>query len=272
MIQMPVTFGDSRITKDFLRDYYRNKKGVPWNLDYESYISDPSNKFRINLIHNKIKEINPANILDAGSGPMHLRRGASDLNIDYYACDISTPDNVPAGAFFAVADIEELPFRENFFQCVVCSETIEHLVSPKAALMELKRVLAYEGKLILTVPNWFSLDSFDSITGLISFAASIASKSKKYGELKSGVNTHLTKLPPWDWKKMIECCGLSIVEDGPIYVFPYIPYFMKTAKELEKNIMSNMNIAELFSAVEKNNSLKKLMKYFGQFHYFVCEK
>jgi SAM-dependent methyltransferase len=48
---------------------------------------------------------------------------------------------------------EPLPFSDESFDVVICLETMEHLMSPYCALMELRRVLRTGGTLICSVPN-----------------------------------------------------------------------------------------------------------------------
>ncbi len=48
---------------------------------------------------------------------------------------------------------EPLPFADDSFDLVICLETMEHLMSPYYALMEIRRVLKTGGKLICSVPN-----------------------------------------------------------------------------------------------------------------------
>jgi len=43
---------------------------------------------------------------------------------------------------FAVADAHRLPFSDGSFEVVICSEVLEHLWEPEAALAEMVRVLS----------------------------------------------------------------------------------------------------------------------------------
>lgn len=52
---------------------------------------------------------------------------------------------------------ERLPFPDESFDLVWCSEVIEHLADPAASLAELRRVTKPGGELILTTPNSFAL-------------------------------------------------------------------------------------------------------------------
>jgi ubiquinone/menaquinone biosynthesis C-methylase UbiE len=106
-------------------------------------------------------------ILDAGCGDGRLtcelaRRGAGEV----VGIDISETallfanrraSGLNAGISFHPGDIEALPVPDERFSVVFCCETLEHVLSPRAALNELRRVLAPGGTLILTTPNYLSL-------------------------------------------------------------------------------------------------------------------
>jgi ubiquinone/menaquinone biosynthesis C-methylase UbiE len=50
-------------------------------------------------------------------------------------------------------DAEHLPFRNRAWDRVYCSEVLEHLPSPAAALGEMRRIVASEGVAVVSVPN-----------------------------------------------------------------------------------------------------------------------
>ena len=53
-----------------------------------------------------------------------------------------------------VADVTNtLPFADGSQDCVIFGEVIEHIVDPDAALIEIARVLAIDGMLIVSTPN-----------------------------------------------------------------------------------------------------------------------
>jgi len=57
------------------------------------------------------------------------------------------------GLYFLVGDICRTSFSDDFFDVIVCLETIEHLPRHHRVLLELRRVLKQEGLLVLSSPN-----------------------------------------------------------------------------------------------------------------------
>ncbi len=49
-----------------------------------------------------------------------------------------------------LSDAHQLPFSDGSFDTILCTEVLEHLKEPKAAITEMKRVLKKEGKVVLT--------------------------------------------------------------------------------------------------------------------------
>lgn len=49
-----------------------------------------------------------------------------------------------------VADAQNLPFANECFDAILCTEVLEHIENPHQAISEMKRVLTKNGKLILT--------------------------------------------------------------------------------------------------------------------------
>ena len=60
-------------------------------------------------------------------------------------------------ASYVQADSTLLPFSSGTFDVVLCSEVIEHVLEPDRLVDELARVLAPNGLLLLSTPNWISL-------------------------------------------------------------------------------------------------------------------
>jgi SAM-dependent methyltransferase len=91
-----------------------------------------------------------------------LEIGAGDYSFDY--CSQNSKSWIKAD-FEEPADVlcdfnqEELrlPFKDNKFDLIICTEVIEHLLWPQSILKEFHRILNNGGILILSVPNVVSL-------------------------------------------------------------------------------------------------------------------
>jgi ubiquinone/menaquinone biosynthesis C-methylase UbiE len=108
-------------------------------------------------------------ILDAGCGSgRHLRALAKLPNLKIIGIDRNQADlNVALASLknmsdalsdnyqVACADINKLPFETVFFDCVICSEVLEHIPQHEEALKELVRVLKPQGSLVISVPRYF---------------------------------------------------------------------------------------------------------------------
>ena len=62
------------------------------------------------------------------------------------------PDD-PTKTSFSVADATALPFPDDSFDALICSEVLEHLPDYPAAIKEMRRVLKPGGRLCVTVPR-----------------------------------------------------------------------------------------------------------------------
>ena len=61
------------------------------------------------------------------------------------------------------ANAQTLPFKDQVFTRVICSEVLEHLLDPSAALNEAARILGNQGVVIISVPNELMINRIKSI-------------------------------------------------------------------------------------------------------------
>ena len=55
--------------------------------------------------------------------------------------------------YFITGDISGLPFNDNTFDLVLCTEVMEHIDNPGSAITELARIIKPEGFVLITTPN-----------------------------------------------------------------------------------------------------------------------
>lgn len=104
----------------------------------------------------------PANHLDIGSGHgdlIELMR--SQFEISSSACDYTDSLMKLADVKVTVANLnnEGLPYADQSFDLVTCTEVIEHLEHYRYTLREMYRILKPGGVLVLTTPNILNLKS-----------------------------------------------------------------------------------------------------------------
>ncbi|MCX6819338.1 MAG: class I SAM-dependent methyltransferase [Candidatus Aenigmarchaeota archaeon] len=102
-------------------------------------------------------------LLDIGCGNGFLANELKKIGYDTYGIDLSSQQVKRAKkrdvkAKQGSAD-EKFKFKDNFFDCVVVSEVIEHLFEPENCLRECYRVLKKGGILIVGIPNTSSLQA-----------------------------------------------------------------------------------------------------------------
>lgn len=156
-----------KITDKFIeinKDYYRHIEDYDWVEVTDNYKGLESffHKLREWQIKRIIKKYGQGDkYLDAGCGTglilRHLPKGVIGIDIN--------PRNIKKARLHAPlariieGDLEKLPFKENSFSTVVCTEVVEHQPNPNKLVKELKRVLQKNGRLIGSVPSkspiWF---------------------------------------------------------------------------------------------------------------------
>lgn len=116
---------------------------------------------RVNWIQQALARIpHGLTILDAGAGESQFKKFCSHLN--YISQDFSEyqgTGNVglhtgswDISKIDIVSDITEIPLENNSVDAILCTEVLEHIPDPQAAIKEFSRLIKPNGFLILTSP------------------------------------------------------------------------------------------------------------------------
>ena len=136
-----------------IKDYYEKEALLLKNHQREMYFGDPWNRYwhgtRLHQIKKLARSITFRNFLDVGCAEGYylklLTTTFSFENVKGVGLDIAKNYLLKAKkeapeSLLVLADAHALPFRENCFDLVLCSEVFEHLLNPKEAFKELVRV------------------------------------------------------------------------------------------------------------------------------------
>lgn len=110
-------------------------------------------------------------ILDLGCGEgrhaisAYMVKAVESVGVDLSMKDLKTtaerftefvdPDNKEKHLLLAIADGQRLPFADDSFDKIICSEVLEHIPDYPAVLREIRRVLRTGGTFATSVPRFF---------------------------------------------------------------------------------------------------------------------
>ncbi len=128
--------------------------------------TNPVQKFLIDnfykVLIEEAKKLKAQIILDAGCGEgFTLTRlnenkiGKEFVGIDYSEAAVKIGKSIHPELKLRAGSIYKIPFKDNSFDLVICTEVLEHLEKPEKALAELERVT--KSYCIISVPHepWF---------------------------------------------------------------------------------------------------------------------
>ena len=128
----------------------------------EEGLSTPS---IVRAVVEKIRELSPqlqGDYLDAGAGNGELiDRVMREFPVTAHACDYRADLMTLGDLKVDVADLnhDPLPYPNEYFDLVTCTEVIEHLEDHRSVLREIARVLRPGGVFVVSTPNVLNLRS-----------------------------------------------------------------------------------------------------------------
>ena len=143
---------------EWVKDYYRDVETYDW-VDVADNLRGLEAFFHRNrawVVRKMVAKYATPNapILDAGCGTglnlRHLPAGSTGVDINPRNVEL-LKTRLPNHTVVE-GDVEALPFADGSFGTVLCTEVIEHIPDPSAALAEYRRVLQPGGVLIGSVP------------------------------------------------------------------------------------------------------------------------
>ena len=127
----------------------RDKEIADVYKDSDLYFSlSPTRWSLFRKIYPIIKKNVRGRCLDAGAGRMVYGPKVKPLTEDYISLDWSFREGLSA-----VGSVQDMPWRDEAFDSILCFQVLEHVPDPERALREYCRALKPGGVLILSVPH-----------------------------------------------------------------------------------------------------------------------
>lgn len=207
----------------------------------------------------RIKLSNPK-ALDIGCGAGWLMKEvAAAIGGDFIGTDISPRSLQEAneGSFqtpFVAMDAEALSLKSESLDLVVCSEVIEHLLSPQSALTEMHRVVRADGWVLITTPNpWamqYQYGRFQRWLYRVLYKREIAMTRRQIID---------DPLPPNQLNDLVRRVGFRLVHRAGSHYFPPV---------IRGKLMGRAIAEPISRFIERFN----LLPYFGLYQILLLRK
>lgn len=149
---------EQREWSEWVKDYYRDKEEYDWVEVADNFVGLETffHRSRARSVRKFVQRnaVPEHTILDAGCGTgLNLRNlppGSVGLDLNPRNVELVVrrlPDHP-----VMLGDLEAMPFEDESFGTVLCTEVLEHVPNPDKALAEIRRVLRPGGILIGSVP------------------------------------------------------------------------------------------------------------------------
>jgi SAM-dependent methyltransferase len=161
----------------------------------------------------------PHKVLDAGCGTGHnagfLQNGSLYIGCDavFEALQFCRRNERP---HLVQSSLTQLGFKDESFDLILCLDVLEHVDDDRQALLELKRLLAQGGTMVLGVPAWRRL----------------------YGPHDVSLS-HMRRYNPRDLQTLIHDCGLRCERRLFWYALPFFPVYL--ARWFSKHFIRHEN-------------------------------
>ena len=198
--------------------------------NFASMYSEVSNQYTVSRRYQKASLFSKGRLLDiGGASGLFLNYLTKDvepfvLDISYKMCEEAKKNKI---SNIVCADAEVLPFKSNSFDSVVSMEMIYYLENPERFILEVERILKFNGVLVLSFYN----SKLNFLVRLRSFLR----KLKVSRMFLDDGNPTFTKLEAL--YQFIEHTSFEIIKIESVIFFPF-KIFDKINLALEKTFLS----------------------------------
>lgn len=126
------------------------KKGSRYAIDHKKTSSIIINKLHVDFLLG-CKSLFSGKLLDAGCGEKPYSLIYNDLVEESIGCDVPTCKH-NQNCIDIFATIDKLPFLNEEFDTILCTNVLEHVANAEDGFAELSRILKKDGNIIISVP------------------------------------------------------------------------------------------------------------------------
>jgi 2-polyprenyl-3-methyl-5-hydroxy-6-metoxy-1,4-benzoquinol methylase len=161
------------------------------------------NDFAVERIRELVSKELRGPLLDIGPGLGMNARMLASMGFDVHVCDYSQDllDRLEFKGKKSDLNKNRLPYTDEYFQVVVCTEIIEHLENPWHLIREAKRVLKKGGSIIISTPY------LDSLLQRIRFFA--LGNFFKFPEDQK-IGEHINPIHAFEMRNLLKQNGMTI--------------------------------------------------------------
>lgn len=269
-----------KLTRKEMALFYDDEREYSWSFDTLHGYNNAYDRRRLDTITSIVTSTSPRSrrILDLGCGGGMFLKVLASQGFNVIGVDISKKllrrvrlDGT--GPELIVADAGVLlPFRNESFDLVICSELIEHIPDNKTTVGEINRILVNGGRALVDVPNLFMYDSLEArfrvVSRLIRFVNRFVAEPISPDAYSSHIHKHTFR----EWKKIIEQGELKVIEILAVFISPYVFEETQVLKQMERVFYGSKAIFNLQGSIERY--LRSLWPFsmMGHFFLFVVRK
>jgi 2-polyprenyl-3-methyl-5-hydroxy-6-metoxy-1,4-benzoquinol methylase len=206
-------------------EYYKERVNI------HAHTSVPWQQLILNDFLNDIGRMENGTCLDVGMGIGNnlctivrfvSKIEAFDISPKVVEAVKKSPENTDLPLHVVCADAEQMPYPDDSFDLVICTEVLEHCLAPDAVIYECARVTKPGGYAIFSVPNYLN-----PAGGVKKFYDSFHERKTwdAWGNHESGIENFTTSR----WlNKLLNASGFAIEEKrGGDLIRSWLPFFRR---------------------------------------------
>jgi 2-polyprenyl-3-methyl-5-hydroxy-6-metoxy-1,4-benzoquinol methylase len=207
----PATINDRLALEHPINDYYdRSPAFIRW-----------IEQSRLAIIRRMVGEPGGLRILEVGSGGGHVLRmfkTARLTAVDVSSVFLNTARQNLAGydVEFIQGEVVKLGLPAASYDRIICTEVLEHTSNPEEILAELARLLAPDGRAVITVPNDPLIEDLKSVVRRTPIGYLLGSRVNWGGD-----QFHIHKWRPAEFRRLLD--RFFMVEEERSAPFGWMP-------------------------------------------------